>query len=122
MVYVVEKLTDSELLQMLIVIEAKRETGFIDIQKAKRSIEHYDMEMRRGKLAQILLHSQNDFSREELLSYMQQEQTNLSRTDNVKIVHLSPKQQQTLNRNLNKERNIIDDKLQALLDKYNIKE
>ncbi|MBR1850986.1 MAG: hypothetical protein IJ789_06400 [Bacteroidales bacterium] len=118
MVYDIEKITEPELLQMLIAIEAKRSTGFIDTQKAQQRIEHCNIEERKGKLAQILLHSQNDFSPEELLQYMQKEQTNRMGTVGVKIVHLSPEQQQLLNRNLNKER---DDMRQALLDKYNTK-
>jgi superfamily II DNA or RNA helicase len=65
--FVVEKLSQKELAEMLLLIEEVRHTGMIDVEKLKQTIKSLD-EKRRRDMERFILNS--GYSKEELMAFL----------------------------------------------------
>ena len=112
MIYEIEKMTEVQIVNLLITIEEQKLTGFIKIEAAKESLKRLDEERKRKELKKFI--SESGFTHEELLKYLEETKQNED-VKGVKVVKLSSEQQEVL------ESNLYNDSLSRLKDKYSKK-
>lgn len=119
MTYNIDTLNEVKLLKLLLDIEQRKQTGFIDSNAIQQKIAEHNKAERRTQLNSIL--HESNISKDELLRYILQNQSLASDPSGIKTVRLTQQQQKILSDNLNRECSNADDKLKALIDKYSMK-
>lgn len=112
MVYEIEKMTEVQIVNLLISIEEQLQTGFVKVEAAKDVLKRLDEERKRNELKKFI--SESGFTPEELLKYLEETKQNED-VKEVKVVKLSSEQQEVL------ESNLYNDGLSRLKDKYSKK-